>query len=66
MIRSKDSEMHGLVREPDGTRVPYIGAEYWPTPVPLVWNDGKRRFDVDAGARESMFRRIDEDEATGM
>ena len=62
----KYSEMHRLVREPDGTMVLYIGAENWPFPVPLASNDGKWRFDVDAGAREIMFRRIGEDEAAAM
>ncbi len=62
----KYSEMHRLVREPDGTMVLYIGAENWPFPVPLVSNDGKWRFDVDAGAREISFRRIGEDEASAL
>jgi hypothetical protein len=66
MVRSKDSEMHRLVREPDGTMVPYLGAENWPFPVPLVWNDAEWHFDVDAKARESMFERIGEDEAAAM
>jgi hypothetical protein len=32
----KYEEMHPLVTEPDGTTTLYIGAENWPTPVPLV------------------------------
>src|SRR5579864_2800569 len=62
----KYSEMHRLVREPDGTMVLYIGAENWPFPVPLVSHDGKWRFDPAAGAREIMFRRIGEDETAAV
>ena len=29
-------EVHRLVKEPDGTITLYIGAENWPTPIPLV------------------------------
>ena len=32
----KYQEMHRLVTEPDGTTALYIGAENWPTPIPLV------------------------------
>src|SRR5580698_4868597 len=31
----KYQEMHRLMREPDGTTTLYIGAENWPTPIPL-------------------------------
>ncbi len=42
----KYQEMHRLVREPDGTTTLYIGANNWPTPIPLVnkgnhWCPGK-------------------------
>ncbi|HYZ86765.1 MAG TPA: DUF2950 family protein [Bryobacteraceae bacterium] len=62
----KYAEMHRLVKEPDGTIVLYIGAENWPFPVPLVSNDGKWHFDVDAGAQEITFRRVGEDETTAI
>jgi hypothetical protein len=62
----KYSEMHRLVRAPDGSTVLYIGAENWPFPVPLVSHDGKWRFDPVAGAREIMFRRIGEDETAAV
>ena len=62
----KYSEMHRLVRQPDGTTLLYIGAENWPFPVPLVSNNGKWSFDVDAGAQEIMFRRIGENETTAI
>jgi hypothetical protein len=59
-------EMHRLVKGPDGAVVLYIGAENWPFPVPLVSSDRKWRFDIEAGAREIMFRRIGEDESTAI
>jgi hypothetical protein len=62
----KYSEMHRLVKQLDGTTVLYIGAENWPFPVPLVSNDGKWRFDVDAGGQEVLFRHIGENETTAM
>ncbi|MGC1651453.1 MAG: DUF2950 family protein, partial [Candidatus Sulfotelmatobacter sp.] len=37
---AKYQEMHRLVKEPDGTTVLYIGAENWPTPIPLVDKGG--------------------------
>lgn len=54
----KYSEMHRLIRRPDGTAVLYIGAENWPFPVPLVSDHGKWRFDTDAGTQEVMFRSV--------
>ena len=62
----KYSEMHRLVREPDGTTLLYIGPENWPFPVPLVSDQGKWRFDLDAGAQEIVFRRIGESEDTAI
>jgi hypothetical protein len=62
----KYSEMHRLVKEADGTTVLYIGAENRPFPVPLVSNEGKWGFDVDAGSQEVVFRRIGEDETTAI
>jgi hypothetical protein len=62
----KYSEMHRLVKEPDGSIVLYIGAENWPFPAPLVSKNGRWRFDVDAGAQEIFFRRIGENETTAI
>ncbi len=39
-------QMHRLVKEPDGTTVLYIGAENWPTPIPLVNNGHSWYFDT--------------------
>ena len=60
----KYSEMHRLVRQPDGSMELYIGAENWPFPVPLVSSNGTWRFDLDAGSDELLFRRVGEDETT--
>ncbi len=58
----KYREMHRLMKEPDGTTTLYIGAENWPTPIPLV-NKGKTwYFDTDAGKMEILFRRIGRNE----
>jgi hypothetical protein len=55
-------QMHRLVKEPDGTTVLYIGAENWPTPIPLV-NKGKSwYYDTDAAKQEILYRRIGKNE----
>jgi len=58
----KYQEMHRLVKEPDGTTTLYIGAENWPTPIPLMHKGGSWYFDTDAGKREILFRRIGRNE----
>ena len=55
-------EMHRLVKEPDGTTVLYIGAENWPTPIPLVNKGNAWYFDTDAGKQEILYRRIGRNE----
>ena len=54
--------MHRLVKEPDGTTVLYIGAENWPTPIPLVNKGGSWYFDTEAGKREILYRRVGRNE----
>src|ERR1035438_1128416 len=44
----KYQQMHRLVKEPDGNTVLYIGAENWPTPIPLVNRSDTWYFDTDA------------------
>src|ERR1035437_10054755 len=62
----KYQEMHRLVKEPDGTTTLYIGAENWPTPIPLV-NRGKAwYFDTEAGKKEILYRRIGENEISAI
>jgi hypothetical protein len=61
-IVRKYQEMHRLVREPDGTTTLYIGAENWPTPIPLVNKGNTWYFDTEAGKWEILFRRIGRNE----
>lgn len=58
--------MHRLVEEPDATTTLYIGAENWPTPIPLVNRAGKWYFDTDAGRQEILFRRIGQNELSAI
>jgi hypothetical protein len=58
----KYQEMHRLVKEPDGTTTLYIGAENWPTPIPLVNNGNSWYFDTEAGRQEILYRRIGQNE----
>jgi hypothetical protein len=58
----KYQEMHRLVRQADGSKVLYIGAENWPFPTPLISKNGKWRFDAEAGMQEILFRRIGKNE----
>jgi hypothetical protein len=62
----KYHEMHRLVKEPDGTVVLYIGAENWPTPIPLVDKGNLWRFDTQAGKREILYRRIGRNEVSAI
>src|SRR5579862_606918 len=58
----KYEQMHRLVIEPDGKTTLYIGAENWPTPIPLA-NKGKTwYFDTPAGKEEVLYRRIGRNE----
>jgi hypothetical protein len=58
----KYQEMHRLVIEPDGTTTLYIGAENWPTPIPLMHTSGGWYFDTAAGKKEILYRRIGSNE----
>ncbi len=55
-------EMHRLVKEPDGSTTLYIGAENWPTPIPLVSKGTLWYFDTEAGKKEILYRRIGRNE----
>jgi hypothetical protein len=59
-------EMHRLVKEPDGTTVLDIGADNWPTPIPLVNKGNSWYFDTAAGAKEILFRRIGRNELSAI
>jgi hypothetical protein len=54
--------MHRLVIEPDGTTTLYIGAENWPTPIPLVHKGSNWYFDTAAGKQEILYRRVGKNE----
>jgi hypothetical protein len=58
----KYQELHRLVKEPDGTTTLYIGAENWPTPIPLVNKSNSWYFDTEAGKKEIVYRRVGENE----
>ena len=60
----KYQQMHRLVGEPDGTTTLYIGAENWPTPIPLVSKGKSWYFDTDRGKKEILYRRIGENEVS--
>ena len=56
-------QVHRVVVEPDGTVTLYVGAENWPSPIPIVKNSsGKWYFDTDAGMKEILYRRVGTDE----
>jgi len=59
-------QMHRLVMEPDGTTTLYVGAENWPTPMPLVNKGSIWYFDTAAGKREILFRRIGRNEISAI
>jgi hypothetical protein len=62
----KYQQMHRLVKEPDGTTTLYIGAENWPTPIPLM-NKGKAwYFNTDAGKKEILYRRVGRNEMSAI
>lgn len=62
----KYQEMHRLVQEPDGTTTLYIGAENWPTPIPLVNKGNSWYFDTEAGKKEILYRRVGRNEMSAI
>jgi DUF2950 family protein len=58
--------MHRLVTEPDGTTTLYIGAENWPTPIPLVEKDNRWYFDTAFGKEEILYRRVGKNELSAI
>ncbi len=60
----KYQEMHRLVQEPDGTTTLYIGAENWPTPIPLISKGSAWYFHTEAGKLEILYRRIGQNETS--
>jgi hypothetical protein len=62
----KYQEMHRLAKDPDGSTILYIGAENWPTPIPLANNGKLWYFDTEAGEREVLYRRIGRNEMSAI
>jgi hypothetical protein len=63
---TKYTEMHRTFEEPDGSITLYIGAENWPTPIPIVKNNGVYFFDTDAARDEILYRRIGQNELSAI
>jgi Protein of unknown function (DUF2950) len=55
-------QMHRLAYDDEGRVTLYIGAENWPTPIPLIQKDGGWIFDTAAGKDELLYRRIGQNE----
>jgi hypothetical protein len=58
----KYEQMHRLVTEPNGETTLYIGAENWPTPIPLAHKGNEWYFDTPAGKQEILYRRVGRNE----
>jgi hypothetical protein len=63
---TKYTEMHRTLEEPDGSITLYIGAENWPTPIPIVKNNGLYFFDTDAARDEILYRRVGQNELSAI
>jgi len=61
-IAEKYKQMHRLVMEPDGMTTLYVGAENWPTPIPLVHKGAVWYFDTAAGKQQILYRRVGRNE----
>ena len=61
-IAQKYQQMHRLVMEPDGSTTLYVGAENWPTPIPLMHKGSAWYFDTAAGKQQILYRRIGKNE----
>lgn len=53
-----------VVRDPKqpGVATMITGSEDWPSPIPVIEEGGRWRFDAEAGRQEVLFRRIGENE----
>ncbi len=60
----KYQQMHRLLTEPNGFTTLFIGAENWPSPIPLTHKGKEWYFDTAAGKKEILFRRIGQNELT--
>jgi hypothetical protein len=55
-------EMHRFAYDDEGRVILYIGAENWPTPIPLVKKDDSWVFDTASAKDEMLYRRIGRNE----
>jgi hypothetical protein len=55
-------QMHRFAYDDEGRVILYIGAENWPTPIPLIKKDGGWIFDTAVGKDELVYRRIGQNE----
>ena len=55
---SKYHEMHRFAAIGEGRMILYIGAENWPTPIPLQKNGSQWYFDTASAKQEILYRRI--------
>ena len=62
----KYQQMHRLAKEPDGTTTLYVGAENWPTPIPLMNKGNSWYFDTEAGEAEIVYRRVGRNELSAI
>jgi hypothetical protein len=60
----KYRQLHRMVTESDGLTTLYIGAENWPSPIPLVHKGDSWYFDTIAAKNEILYRRVGENELT--
>ena len=59
---SSYNEMHRYAYDDDGKVSLIIGAQNWPTPIPLIKKDGGWIFDTAAAKDELLYRRIGRNE----
>jgi len=62
LLVARYQQTHRFVIEPNGTTTLCVGADNWPTPIPLVSKDNRWHFDLEAGKQEILYRRIGENE----
>ena len=55
-------EKHQLVAGPEGSMTLVVGKLDWPLPIPIIQEEGKWRFDTEAGKEEILNRRIGRNE----
>jgi hypothetical protein len=63
---AKYHEMHRFAAIGDGRMILYIGAENWPTPIPLQKSGSQWYFDTASAKQEILYRRIGANELNVM